>query len=61
MFNHSRPRTHNQRIRTLIDLLKLYGKLDPRAAVKTLNDLTEGLVAEIRRGHPGCGMDEVGR
>jgi len=56
---YSRPQTHNQRIRTLIDLLKLFGKLDPGAAAKTLNDLTEELVAEVRNKCSAFMINEV--
>jgi len=61
MGHYLKGKTYGQRIKVLVDLLKLYGRLNPNAATRSIQDMTVGLVAEIRQGHPDCAMQEVVR
>ena len=58
---HSRfpPRKFTQDIQVMVGLLKGFGKLDPEAAARILDDLTVRLVAEVKRNRPDCGLNEV--
>jgi len=59
MNSHPRPRTYGQRIRTLIDLLRLYGKLDPGAAAMKVKCMTADLVNELKKDCPTLSAGEV--
>ena len=61
MSRYVKGQTYGQRVKVLVDLLHLYGRLDPSVATKTVLAVTENLTAEIRSERPGCPMDRVGR
>jgi len=59
MNRYVKGQTYGQRIKALLDLLQLYGRLNPGQASRTLEGMTIGLVAEIKRDHPDCAVQEV--
>ena len=61
MNQYRRGQTYNQKVEILKSLLKVFGRLDPPAAARTLEDMTTGLLAEIQEAHPACAVDEVWR
>jgi len=56
-----RTRQYTQDVQVLVGLLRCYGKLDPEAASRTLQGMTERLAAEVKRDHSACAVDEVGQ
>lgn len=61
MNHYSRGQTYRQRVKVLVDLLHLFGRLNPDAATKSVQSMAERLTAEIRQGHPACAVNEVVR
>ena len=61
MNSFSRGQTYGQRVRVLTDLLKTFGKLDSSAASRTLAELTERLILDIRNDHHANAGEEVTR
>lgn len=57
--NNSLKAHYRQNMKIVVNLLKVFGRTDPEAAIRTLNDLTGRLLSEIRKSQPDSRDPEV--